>query len=61
MDKPFKPTHVKCVKCDDVIFSRYEGEFRSCKCGSISVDQTKHYERYIGPKALFVFVDEGSI
>lgn len=39
---------VQCKLCDDIIWSRYEGEFRTCKCGAISVDQTPYYTRYIG-------------
>lgn len=39
---------VRCRKCDDVIYSRYSGEFVSCKCGAIFVDQTEWYGRYGG-------------
>lgn len=50
---PFKGDPVECAKCNDVIFSKYEGEFVSCKCGAISVDQTRHYARYIGNREDF--------
>lgn len=39
---------VECNKCGDVIYSKYDGEFTTCKCGAISVDQTPYYTRYIG-------------
>lgn len=48
----------RCVRCKDVIFSRYDGEFVSCKCGSISVDQTPYYSRWIGDMSLFEKVEE---
>lgn len=48
----------KCKLCSDVIYSRSEGEYRSCKCGAIAVDQTPYYTRYIGEPANFIKVDE---
>jgi hypothetical protein len=39
---------VECNKCGDKIHSKYPGQFVSCKCGAISVDQTQYYARYIG-------------
>lgn len=50
LSKPteFTPRIKYCRKCNTGIYSAYEGQFVSCKCGAISVDQTKHYERYIG-------------
>ena len=39
---------IECNKCGDKIHSRYSGEFVTCKCGAISVDQTHYYSRYIG-------------
>ncbi|MGA0610054.1 DUF7695 domain-containing protein [Caldimonas sp. KR1-144] len=66
MNAPEPPQHaswqrpVRCTQCDDVIWSRYRGEFRSCKCGAISVDQTPHYSRYVGNPADFLPLgDEG--
>lgn len=44
----FNPTPVECNKCGDTIKSKFEGHFVTCKCGAISVDQTKYYSRYIG-------------
>lgn len=48
----------KCKLCEDVIYSRHDGEYRSCKCGAIAVDQTPHYSRFIGEPANFVKVNE---
>ena len=44
----FNPRIRYCRKCNVGIYSTYEGQFVSCKCGAISVDQTRHYERCIG-------------
>ena len=49
---------VQCAKCGDKIHSRYSGEFVSCKCGAISVDQTPEYQRFIGNINDFVEVNE---
>ena len=50
MSETLKPWQhkVECNKCGDIIWSRYGGEFRTCKCGAISVDSTPYYTRYIG-------------
>jgi len=45
---PFLGTPTECNKCGDSIQSKYEGQFVTCKCGAISVDQTRHYSRFIG-------------
>lgn len=50
----FQPKIVYCRKCNTGIYSMYEGQFVSCKCGAISVDQTRHYERRIGNPDDFV-------
>lgn len=48
----------KCRRCEDIIWSRYSGEFVSCKCGAISVDQTKYYGRYLGNPDDFIEVTD---
>ena len=53
----FNPVPVQCRKCKDIIWSKYEGEFVTCECGTISVDQTKYYSRYIGNIEDFVEVE----
>ena len=52
----FEPKPTQCRNCKDIIWSTYEGEFRSCKCGAISVDQTRHYSRYLGNPDDFIEV-----
>jgi hypothetical protein len=55
-DKPKWEGHkVECAKCGDIIRSSYPGEFVTCKCTAISVDQTPYYSRYIGNFQDFIF------
>lgn len=49
----FKSPRYQCARCDDIIYSRFSGEFVSCKCGEISVDATRYYVRCIGDYKLF--------
>ena len=37
-----------CNKCYDTVHSKWSGDYVSCKCGAIGVDQTHHYTRMIG-------------
>lgn len=47
--KPFEAkTKLRCAKCDDVVFSKYSGDWSKCKCGAIYVDETDHYCRMGG-------------
>lgn len=57
----FQPSLVRCVQCGDLIRSSYPGEFVSCKCGAISVDQTVYYSRYIGHMEDFEFPEEEEV
>ena len=47
-------TKMRCGNCGDVIWSRYSGEFRACKCFKddsgihCAIDETEHYCRWIG-------------
>ena len=49
---------VRCGQCNDVIYSKQEGQYTVCSCGAIAVDQTKYYSRYIGD--VNDFIVEGS-
>lgn len=49
---------IKCAKCGDVIYSKYDGQMISCGCGAVAVDQTPHYSRYIGNMPDFIHLDE---
>lgn len=48
----FNPPKYQCTKCGDIIWSRAEGEYVSCSCGSIAVDYTRCYGRLIGSSFL---------
>lgn len=50
-------TKVLCKCCDDVIWSKYSGEFVRCKCGSCAVDQTEYYSRWFGELFLMQTVE----
>lgn len=39
---------VHCLKCNDVIYSRWVHDFRSCKCGKTNVDGGKEYNKIGG-------------
>lgn len=39
---------VRCKKCGDEPFSAHRHDFRSCKCGAISVDGGLDYLRRVG-------------
>ena len=39
---------VRCRKCGDVIESKNQHDFVSCKCGAISVDGGRSYLRRLG-------------
>ncbi|MGL5647032.1 MAG: DUF7695 domain-containing protein [Clostridium sp.] len=41
---------IKCKKCGDVIQSKYYGDFCSCSCGSVAIDQTEYYVKISGDK-----------
>ena len=43
----------QCTECHDIIYSRYSGEFVSCTCGKIAIDQTEWYSRFIGEPECF--------
>lgn len=39
---------IKCLKCNDIIESKYEHDFRKCKCGSCFIDGGTEYTRIGG-------------
>lgn len=44
----------ECPQCHDVIYSRYDGEFRTCKCGAMAIDQTPYYWRAVGLRPIIL-------
>ena len=49
--------YLQCTHCDDMIHSSYSGEYVSCKCGKIGVDQTEYYTRIIGNEGDYLVVN----
>lgn len=37
---------VRCKKCNDIIESKHNHDFRKCSCGSIFIDGGTDYQRY---------------
>ena len=33
-----KRNRIQCLKCDDVIEATHQHDFKSCKCGFVSID-----------------------
>lgn len=44
----FKPNKYQCPNCKDIIWSKYPGEYVTCSCSKLAVDQTEFYTRLIG-------------
>ncbi len=55
-EKEWNPAIYQCRECFDMIWSEHPGQFVTCDCGSISVDQTRSYGRFIGDQSNFWFV-----
>lgn len=45
---------LQCLVCDDEVFSRFSGEYKSCQCGAIAIDQTPYYYRIVGDHDTFM-------
>lgn len=46
--KQILQNEAQCAKCGDIIWSAYHHDFKSCKCGAISVDGGMDYIRRVG-------------
>ena len=53
--------HLQCTHCNDIIHSSYSGEYVSCKCGKIGVDQTEFYTRMIGNEGDYLVVNNEEV
>lgn len=51
-------TYLQCTHCGVTIHSRYSGEYVSCKCGAIAVDQTEYYTRMIGNEGDYLVINK---
>lgn len=45
---PKRRNRARCRKCGDVIESKHQHDFVTCKCGAISVDGGDAYFRRVG-------------
>jgi len=52
---------VRCLKCDDIIESKFRHDFVTCKCGSISVDGGIDYLRRVGNLEDYEDLSEASV
>jgi hypothetical protein len=48
MDNVIVSNTIKCTLCNDIIYSAHRHDFKSCKCGSVSVDGGVDYLRRVG-------------
>jgi len=39
---------IRCKKCGDIIESKFQHDFVTCSCGSVSVDGGHYYLRRVG-------------
>lgn len=37
---------IMCPSCKDIIFSEHRHDYKSCKCGDVTIDGGKDYLRY---------------
>jgi len=54
----FNPTKYWTKCCNDIIWSRFPGEFRKCSCGQVAIDQTEHYRRLLGDPRYYELYEE---
>jgi hypothetical protein len=54
----FKETKFMCLKCGDLVYSSYPGQFVSCKCGRLSVDETEYYIRILANNEDYIEVTD---
>ena len=47
----------KCLYCNDIIESKHQHHFVTCKCGKTSVDGGTEYIRLIGDLSMIEYVD----
>jgi hypothetical protein len=56
------PQKIICLLCKDVIYSKYYGQFVSCKCGKLAIDESMYYCRILGNRENYdeVQIEEGT-
>lgn len=60
MEKWEPKSQLRCLKCKDVVHSSTEGECKWCSCGSVSIDETRHYTRVNGYPHSFKLEEYGT-
>lgn len=53
-----KRNAIQCLKCEDVIESKFAHDFKTCSCGNVSVDGGKDYLRRVTSSALYKDLSE---
>ena len=48
MNKIIVSNTIQCTTCNDIIYSAHRHDFKSCKCGAVSVDGGTDYLRRVG-------------
>ena len=49
MNKKLKRNRIRCKQCNDIIESKSNYDFQTCKCGAIAVDGGLEYAKRIFP------------
>jgi hypothetical protein len=49
---------VQCAKCLDIVESIHTHDFKSCKCGRVSIDGGHEYLRRVGDMDHFIDLSE---
>lgn len=49
---------IKCLKCNDIIESLSQHDYRKCKCGACSIDGGNVYNRIGGDLEFIRMIDE---
>lgn len=56
-EKKLVKNAIQCVHCRDVIESKYTHDFKSCKCGAVSVDGGLSYTKRSFRESPLDFID----
>lgn len=46
-EKELRRNAVRCLRCDDVVESWHRHDFKTCRCGDVSVDGGLDYARRV--------------
>ncbi len=53
-----KKTGIKCLKCDDEIYSLYRHDFKWCKCGAVAIDGGDDYIKICGDNMTWMYIEK---